>query len=70
MMPGIAISFVAAMVLIRILYRDISTLKFQEPPELVGKTRTLFAKIIDISNNICNRDNICYQLLLILLISY
>jgi hypothetical protein len=48
MMPGIVICFVAAMFLIRILYRDISTLKFQEPPELVGKTRGLFAKTIDI----------------------
>lgn len=50
MIPGIFFCFIASMGLIRILYRDLSNLKFQEPPELVGKKRLMEYLKVEVEN--------------------
>ncbi|XP_054164051.1 P protein-like isoform X2 [Oppia nitens] len=49
MLPGIVICFIASLVMIRLLYRDLTNLKFHEPPELVELKRE-----IDVWKKACN----------------
>ncbi|XP_054164050.1 P protein-like isoform X1 [Oppia nitens] len=50
MLPGIVICFIASLVMIRLLYRDLTNLKFHEPPELVGKKRLMEYLKVEVEN--------------------
>lgn len=41
LLPGVLVCIGATIIAIRFLYRDITKLSFQEPPELVGKKRLM-----------------------------